>query len=571
MEQLSIFDLDITTATIDLLSTEIPLLDTGFTMEVGTKVVFGFSKNAAVYQILEDDSELATVKFTGIGYRHNLQLEEMTVKSNEIKGIIDGDDVIQLPQERPTTLNLEFYRNRAAILLAEIANDRNKQMDFLTYYLLVSPSAIVNVDVEYVWNHLLENKVNRTVEYRIFSLSSYAQKHDFPNLYFEMFHTGAITVKFDLDKTEKIEFHVSDIIAHFYKILERISTVPIEELSQYELMLLYRKHGYLLMYKAGTDEWYFQHPDSREIMPVLQQSELYNVKALIEKYESKYIKHTFNSTLVGTLNLDDFEYAVNQNGFTVPSGTIVQLTSTYGFSKYIVIEDNGEKVKLRDVDDYDNVITLSSTLMTRFYPYENQNIGVKLPSFNRPKSLTIETLVERDTSYYHSLSEKEFMDAAVYRAVSTTNQSIISKIIRALKEGNSEYANELIKSEHNGVFSTTFRFDSRGNIKKMEFGFRDKSRDIDLKTNEITKHLLKMLSNTVEYPFSYLSIAELQLAYHVRGYKLSYDTVTDEFNLSKGIDSFDVNNGRSLLNDLDKTIHWIKEKERENKNRNLTK
>lgn len=560
IEQLSIFDIEVTTSTISSVQTDRVYTNisgtTGFTFPVGTNVLFNFSKNAAVYEVVEDNGEMVNVKFTGVGYRNSLQDFEMTVSNEQIQGIVEGEDLIQLPQQRPTTLDLEFYRNRAAKLLAEIAQDRNKQLDFITYYLLVSPSNVVNSEMEWIWQHLLKEDVNHAVEYRIFSKSNYAKKHDFHELIFHMYHTGGIDIKFE--KSEFLKFHVSDIIKRFYEMLDKFKTIPIEQLSPYELMVFYRMQGYLLTYRAGTDEWYFQHPDSSKIMYIENKTDLYNVESLIVRYEEQFTKHIFLSDyMVSELDLFETETTSNLKtleGFVVPSGTIVQLTSTHSFSRYVVIEDDGTNVQLHDQDEPDNVMTVSSTLMRYFYPYKNPHLSVKLPRFNRPKDLTIETLAKRDTQYYHGLSEKEFFDAAVYRAVCNNGETLFAKIFRALIEGDEEYTKQCIRKKDGGISSATARFESKGNLKQLEFGLRGESRNISLNTNQIMNHLYEMLQKTKEFAFNLLSITELQIAYYVRGYNLKYDTVTDEFTLWQGIYSYDVKGHRAVLNDFDKTI-----------------
>lgn len=563
--QLDIFNLEYTKD--KALTKSISIVDELFCIPKGTKVYLS-SNNKVVYEVISDNGKEAVV--INEHNKSNDCLHERIVPSTQIKAIIgENGTVTPLPTvRRSKDLDLNFFRERPVEFTKDILLDREKQLDYLTYLFLVTPSLSVNTSVSYILGHLLAMRSNSSVEYRIFSASSYIKESQNLIDYISTFHTGKIVVRYKHDKEGSEEnyhnYDVKEIVEHFYLMKKRIKELTIEALNPFELSLLYLLKGYVLVYSVETDEWHIQHPDSNKSMPILKgREELNFVDKVIERYENKFVKCPFKLSKMVNLELELFETTVSNgremSGFTLPEGAIVQLNVSNGFNRYIVISDTGSTIKLCNKDDSENVITVSSKSVVRIYPYaDKEYISFSLPRYNRPKTLTVDTLTERDQNYYHKLTSNEIYDLVVIKTLEHSGEEAGPRIVRAMLEGDENLANEIIKKSQGGLYSSSFSYKSDGHLKKIRFGYDEKPLDVTMTINQIVQHYKKMVRKIQLAPLSNLSVYELELAYYLLGFKLKYNHITDEFTLSKGIQSIDVLEGREYLNNISRVLSDFK-------------
>ncbi|MEX3623566.1 hypothetical protein [Viridibacillus arvi] len=574
MEQLNIFELDFTEQLLVPKGMLINIEDV-FKIQSGTLVFIG-EHYSLVYEVLEDDGHRAKIKYVR-GYKGNMD-EEMTIPSLEITGIAEPE-LIPLPIiKRTADLDLKVYKNMQTRFVESLTG--MEKMDLITYMTVLSPF-VCSPDV--FMQKLKENRV-KDAKRQIFYGSNYIRSIGINSLYkFVCYHNGKVKVICEKDYDNALNYTSDEIMEHYFDMQKRIVEKDVALLNPFELMMLYRQKGYFLSYRIETDEWFIQHPYSKQIVPIVNgRDSLNDVMETIQKYENRVCKPS-NAVFYNTeLDLFGSEKKGQQEpeeltGFIIPNGTIVSLKNYV--MKYIVINDDGEKAVLKkfvkDMGDTSNEIDfeefeIDSKEIRWFHP-ENLNKSVNLPYFNRPKSLLLETLLERRLNYFDTLTDKEIIDFSVTMITKNGYATTMHRFLRAMIEGDEEEAKKVIKECTSGVYSSSVAYNSLGRDREINFG-PEKTREVKLSINEVISHYKKMVSNIQLTPTSKLSLGELIIAYRLKGYNLRYDHITDEYSLFKFFSNQNINitEGRTKLNKIDETIKDCESELNKNNERTFT-
>ncbi|WP_121616865.1 hypothetical protein [Virgibacillus halodenitrificans] len=550
MEQVDIFDL--------LEVKEPAVLDAGlidmndvFSLEKGTKVYIDYSYSL-MYEVIEDDGHSATLKYVR-GYKGKQQ-DEIRIPSLQIVAIAEPDFIPLPTAKRPQSLDIEQYKGLEKQFLTQLSEQ--EKLDMLTYITVLSA---FNTSPDKFLRFMKEGNKELAL-CQIGYGSSYIRPCGSKNAISIMYSHQDKTFQVHYFKNySKAEVYESEVLLKNYeRIHGKIQNMDVAKLNPFELMVLYREKGYVLRYRIETDEWFIQHPYSSRDMAIPKGRESLNdLAAVIQKYERKVVKTGASFSMVNT-ELDLFgeditkEETVEQNGFALPKDILVSINEDRR-NQYNVVLDDGENAVL--VTEEGRKKEVKSKDIRFIYPFKNKHISVPLPSFNRPASLTVKTLLERRESYYSSLSDKEIKDIAIAQITRGTYETSLDKFKRAMQEGNEEAAKEVLSGHTGGRYSSNIRLSYSSNKYTFEYG-ENKKREIALSINEIVNYYKQMVRHINILPTQRLSLGELTIAYRLKNYNLSYDHITDEYRLSHRYSNTSVQilKGRNRLNKIDETI-----------------
>lgn len=553
MEQINIFD---------LLEAQHPVLlneglgfidlDDVFVLEKGTKVYID-PHYSLMYEVINDDGHSATLKYVQ-GYK-GTHKDEIQIPSLEIVAIAKPD-FIPLPIiKRPRSLEIEQYKGLDKRFISQLSNQ--EKLDMITYIAVLSA---FNTSPD-KFLRLMKEGDKESAFNQIWFGSSYIRplgsKKTMNVMYSNNDKTFHVHYFNNFSKAEI--YHSEELMKNYERIHEKIKNVDVSTLNPFELMILYREKGYVLRYRIETDEWFIQHPYSTQDMGIPKgRDSLNDVASVIQKYENKMIKKNYSSFIVNAeLDLfgnDNSEEESELDGFTLPKGSIVSIKGEWR-KFYKVLSDDGKKAFIES-DETGEKKEVNSENITFIYPYEeNRNICVPLPRFNRPATLTVETLIDRRENYHATLSDKEVKDLAIARITSGSYETTQDRFQRAMQEGNEKVAKSVISGKTGGSYSDSLRLAYSGQRYSYECGV-NKVRKLDLTVNEVVSHYKQMVQRIHTLPAKQLSLGELIIAYRLKNYQLSYDHITDEYRLKHrfGYQSIQILKGRERLNQIDETI-----------------
>lgn len=549
LEQLDIFSMP----EVSEVFVPVKLFDTDiYQIAAGTKVYID-RFYSLMYEVIEDTGEKATIRYVqGYKGKHD---NEMTINSRDIYAIAEPH-LIPLPKiHRPSDLNLEEYKNKEKEFFASLTPEL--KMDMITYITILSAH---NTSPSRFLRLMREGQLDlakNSIQYG----SSYVQPLGTKNAMSFMYHypTKIFTVYYQQQFDRPETYHLDQLFEHYLAMQERISSKSPSDMNPFELMVYYRQQGYKLNYRVETDEWYFFHPYSHRVMPIKKRREqLNNEEQVVNEYERFSVTAKRNDVFMPEFELfrndEDQQPSEPETGFKVPSGTFVKLRGNLN-DEYRVVEDNGEKATLayyeRKVETGDRITIDSNQIGSATF----NNTYVALPAINRPASLTIEGIIEREKEYYKNISQKEATDMAVYRLSASNYESAQDQVDRAMTEGNEEKVKDLLEGHTSGSYGGYI--ECVANNKNFQFKIRTEEPIVlDFTTIEIIKHYKQMVMNIETRPAHELSLNELRLAYRLRDYHLAYNPQTDEFTLSHrhGVVKRVLRNGRFQANQIDATI-----------------
>lgn len=555
MEQIDIFDLLEAREPVVLSNGLIDMNDV-FALRRGTKV-FIEPHYSLMYEVLEDDGHTATLKYVQ-GYKGKRQ-DEIRIPSLQIVAIAEPE-FIPLPIiKRPRSLELEQYKGLEKRFLNQLSEQ--EKLDMVTYIAVLSA---FNTSPDKFLRFMKEGNKKQAIN-QIWFGNSYIRTLGSKNtMSVRTFYPGeTFEVYYFLDSSTTETYKTEDLIKNYERIHNKIRLSDVATLNPFELMILYREEGYVLRYRIETNEWFIQHPYSSQDMAIPKGRESLNdVAALIQKYERKVVKADSSSFIVNT-ELDLFadddddettEEEVDQNGFVLPEGILVSINEERR-NLYKVVSDDGEKAII-ELEDTGEKREVNSIDIRFIYPFEeNKHKCIQLPRFNRPANLTVETLLERRNDYYSSLSDKEIKDLAIARITRGGYETSLDKFQRAMQEGNEVEARAILSGHTGGSHSDTLSLSYSGNKYTYECGV-NKTRTLELTVNEITSYYKQMIQRINMYPTNRLSLGELIIAFRLKNYNLSYDHITDEYQLSHrySYTSIQILKGRTRLNQIDSII-----------------
>lgn len=554
MNQLNIFDMFETNEYIPK-GKLIPISPEVFQIPKGTKVYIG-SHYSLVYEVIEDDGNNATVRYVR-GYRGKLD-EEMTISSLKIHGISEPEKIPLPIINRPKNLDLEVYKDMQRNFLEGLSEGR--KLDLLTYLLILSP---FDVTPDEVIQHLKEGDIEQAKRTMTYGISYIRDIGIDSPISFSYYHDDYINVIWYKNYTKPIRCKVDNIIQNFIRMNCRINDKEVDQLNPFELIMLYRLKGYFLSYRIETNEWFIQHPYSKKVMPIKKGREALNdVMATIKSYEKK-VKKENNIQMLYNTELDLFPEEetfvpeeIELSGFCIPKNSIVTVEAG---KKYVVINDDGEKALLKPINEENGIeIEVNSNEIRFVYPFDNPYLSIQIPYYNRPKSLLMETLIERRRTYYHNLTDRELIDLSVCMITERGYSTTVYKFLRAMEEGDEEEAKNILSNECSGLYTNDISFTADYKKFELKFGI-NRERVFNFTVNDVINHYKKMINNTKALPFPKLTLGELIMAYRLRGYLLKYNHVTEEYFLSKHFSNTKIfiSKGRSELNNIEQTIKRI--------------
>lgn len=527
-----------------------------FTFKPGTAIYLDYWLRDK-YKVVSDDGETTVCRRINT-WDNTIEEKETLVKSKDVYAIAEPH-FIPLPRiQRKGVLDLDEYKAKQQKFIASMSEET--KMDLIVY--TIALSLMYDFTDEFI--RIVQEGLIKQAAAFLHSKSDYIRP-------LGSYGTMSVHKRYDtpfcVSYGNNVNFEDENyepllIVEHFLNLLERVNTKSIEDLTVFELILHYRLNGLKLMYAIETDEWWVSHPHSTRRMPIEGgRKQLNNFQQVAEAYDefsvlSKQKKSTNQSPTLDIFeDSEDVLPVVEATGFQLPKGAQVHCN----YNEYFcVLEDDGEKalvIKTTHLGKILDETPIEFPSNSFRGAYTSKNRYIRLPRFHRPSDLTLEKIYERGIKHFEDLTKKEATDLAVIQWTSMSNSVSSSIFLRAYYENDRKAMEDQLKRRNTIGCGGKFKPELHSSI-SLPF-------EVVLSTSQAIKHFEQMIENIETKPTSALSLYELQLAYRLKGYLLTYCPETQEYELAhiRGRRKIFFAKGRYAVNSIDESIRkhedWI--------------